>query len=1042
MTDLGIEHFEDYFRALNDGSSPYPWQRDLAERCVAGAWPGAIDLPTGSGKTACLDIAVFALACQSSLTPGERTVPRRIFFCVNRRVIVDEAFRRAWSFAQKLALAESGDDTVLSAVAKRLRRIAGTEDRPDIPPLDVLELRGGIYRDNRWARSGTQPTIVCTTVDQLGSRLLFRGYGVSTNAAPIHAALIAYDSLILLDEAHISEPFRQTLEAVSRYLDPARWAKSPISLKRFVFLPMTATPNDEMRARGVIGLSDQDRNEEGLNNRLRAPKPAELRAVSDIAKVAVDHALELAANGSKAIGIIVNRVVTAREINRQLSELRGGKTRRKRSLPEDAIVELVIGSMRPIDRDKQSARLAPLVGPERPKPTSQKTSIVIATQCLEVGADYDFDHLITECASIDALRQRFGRLNRSGRKGFDDCFIDTQSYILIRDKDAKPDLKLEDDKPADPIYGNAMARTWNWLVSHARAREIGHENPLIIDFGIDAFNELLQEQCGDGIPPTELLAPSASETAPVMLPAYIDMWCQTSPRPTPDPDVSLFLHGPRGAEPEVQVCWRADLVANNIEGRRRWPDVVALFPPTSAECMRMPISRLRRWLDDPLVRSDDSGDMASMERWGDTDSGRQQSTRLRAGVLWRGIRDSKVLESSREIRRGDTVVLPADSPRADLLGHLPELVHPTFDTSYLDEDDISAPRITDHAELAALQARDRACIRLHSCLASRLGPAFAELLQALEIPEEEPLTQARLRELIATAALALPGNHPLKVVVDVLSRAKLSFEYYPDGRGIVVEATSRLGRNRAWFPAFADEGTDEASLNNQVSVMLSDHSRHVAETTNVSLKYLAVDDSASEAFIRAAELHDHGKADERFQALLRRTVRTDAWLLHGAGSEPLAKSDGLPQTLTQHRENSVRAQLPSGFRHEMLSLQLAEQAAPLPLGALSRDLTLHLIAAHHGYARPFAPVAIDDELVSVKVENIELSHEQRSALPPPHRLDSGIADRFWRLTREYGWWGLAYLETVLRLADWQASADEMAGRYQGEKVATREGLGS
>ena len=234
MSDLAQETVRRISSANCTELIPIRGNGDWQHKRFPASWPGAIDLPTGSGKTACIDIAIFALACQASRPVADRSAPRRLFFCVNRRVIVDEAYTRAKRIAEMIWQAESGklaDKPTLCQVAKALRTVGGTTNDHDLPPIDVLELRGGIYRDNRWARSITQPTVVCTTLDQLGSRLLFRGYGVSPNAAPIQAALIAYDSLVLLDEAHISEPFRQTLDHVNGYLDPKKWAEQTIGVK-------------------------------------------------------------------------------------------------------------------------------------------------------------------------------------------------------------------------------------------------------------------------------------------------------------------------------------------------------------------------------------------------------------------------------------------------------------------------------------------------------------------------------------------------------------------------------------------------------------------------------------------------------------------------------------------------------------------------------------------------------------------------------------------------------------------------------------------
>jgi CRISPR-associated endonuclease/helicase Cas3 len=1018
MTPLTVDDFPAYFQELH-GRDPYNWQCRLAKQVIEGTWPGTIDLPTGSGKTSCLDIAIFTLAAQAVLPKDKRTAPRRIFFCVNRRVIVDEAHQRAVKIAEKLLEAE-GSNSVLGRVAASLRKLS-TLKRESAPPLDVLELRGGIYRDNRWARSATQPTIVCTTIDQLGSRLLFRGYGVSANAAPIQAALIAYDSLVLLDEAHISRPFLQTLDYVKRYLDSSKWAEQPVGVKPMIVVPMTATPPEGVPSDQMFALPESDKQGK-LKARLEASKKATLRSVPDVVKAAVNSATALSRTGPTAVGIMVNRVATAKAIYEKLREQYSDKP--------DVVVELVIGSMRPIDRDRQAERLRELVGPDRPE-RSEKTSFIVATQCLEVGADYDFDALVTECASLDALRQRFGRLNRGGRP------IDAKAVILVEEKAIKEESKLDDTKPLDPIYGNALSRTWNWLLNQAevvpteveltatkkRGKKQSASEERVIDFGIDAFTAILQKHDENGRIPANLLAPSALKNAPVMLPAYVDFWCQTSPRPTPEPEVSLFLHGPEAGEPDVQVCWRADLVEDEHIKQSDWCDVVALLPPTSAECMSVPISRIRKWLTDeePQPEGDLLGTATDDTRDQDKKPRKKAVSNGRVGVLWRGSKESQRIRFVEQLRPGDTLVLPATAGGWNELGHVPEATVETVDV----------------AETAFQTARDHAVLRLHPVLKPLQQPLstnwpweWIDELFARLTDSEDPPSEREVRQRLTQIAAEWPN----------FGNRKFIFEYYPDERGVVLITRERLGQATEWFTA-SDEGEDERSQSlREEAISLNDHTQHVRDETVRTVNALPLAD-IQEAYCCAARWHDLGKADERFQAMLRRTDRTDAWLLSGLDTALLAKSDGLPQTPQQRKLARERAGLPEGFRHEMLSVQIVEQSKLVEEAGKHRDLILHLIAAHHGYARPLAPVVIDTECPEVTVAGVILTSKQRLACPP-HRIDSGIAERFWDLTRRYGWWGLAYLEAVLRLADQQASADEDEGVFNDPSASVELGEAS
>ena len=1001
--------FPDFFRALwGEQFFPFPWQQELALHACDGEWRKYIAVPTGSGKTACIDIAVFALAVQAELPPHERTAPRRIFFIVNRRVIVDEAYRRAGAIAQKLSKVIDSSEPILQEVARRLRSVSGSQR-----PLDCVQLRGAVFRDNQWVRSLTQPTVIASTVDQVGSRLLFRGYGVSERACPIHAALVAHDSLLLLDEAHISRPFAETVCSVERY----RAHSASTVCTPFHFVQMTATPPESATTESVLVLSDEDKVHRILGKRLTTTKWASLvlgtgvkkakNPTEQLASILCDEAKKIIDEAEPgSIAVMVNRVATARKVSESLAD----------AYP-DAIVSLLIGRMRPLDRDKVTKEieedLKTQVDAAKSSASLKQRRIVVATQCLEVGADLDFDALVTECASLDALRQRFGRLNRGGR----DTVVARAAIVMRDDLIEESEKKLleadEKRRPLDPVYGNAMTRTWNWLQTIAIEEKV--------DFGIEAMNQTLKVTTTD-----KGLLQSPVHDAPILMPSHLDAWVQTSPRPMPDPDPAIFLHGPAAGQADVQICWRADLPPPSKDDH--WKQTLSLCPPSSAECFTVPIFLLREWLFANEKVEDESGDVLMVESTseqgpiGDDRDGQGSKT----AFVWRGPRDrrSTFVTGMADVRPGDTIVIPVTGGGWSTLCHVPDAPQ---DPDLLPVE--ARPRVTglrgmDLGDEAFRLKRRMAILRLVPEMFTTAGErnALKDLLEWATNPDSD-WRVPDIRLAIANTALSEEISSELQRKLSDFDAGRFTVKRYPDNRGTILYGIPKIGGTHEDYDSSLekDDDTEDKSFPGR-PITLDDHTAHVSAELASALERLSLI-GFQDVLRYAAEFHDWGKVDSRFQAMLRGGDRLAAH----SQFEPLAKSASSALSWNEWKQLIEASGLPRGFRHEFLSVQLLEAlngSSPLPEDKLLRDLVLHLVASHHGHARPFAPVVDDDSPPSIRISpNSVITGEQRRA-QPVHSLDSGISDRFWRLTRHLGWWGLAYLETALRIADQVASEKE------------------
>ena len=169
------------------------------------------------------------------------------------------------------------------------------------------------------------------------------------------------------------------------------------------------------------------------------------------------------------------------------------------------------------------------------------------------------------------------------------------------------------------------------------------------------------------------------------------------------------------------------------------------------------------------------------------------------------------------------------------------------------------------------------------------------------------------------------------------------------------------------------------------------HTDDVENSLREILGGLLLPSEIAAALIVAARLHDLGKTRELFQRILGNPNPDEPWAKSGA------------------KNGGIR----SCYRHELGSLlDLAAHPEFQTLSDDVKDLVRHLIATHHGRARPHFPA--------------EESFDPNYSVSQIHAALAQVPLRFARLQKRYGRWGLAYLESLLRAADCTASAHPSA----------------
>ena len=517
LPSITREEFGEFFAALNPAPEeerknyPFSWQEEVLDHiCEHGVWPERINAPTGSGKSSVVDIHLFANALAA--VGAAPRVPRRLCVTVGRRALVDSQATRADKILDRMGKAlanESDESDILRRVAEALQSFQTRNDKQGSGPFEVGHIRGELSNRTLPVTDISACAIIAATPDMYGSRALFRGYGSTKAARPRETALLAMDTVMVLDEAHMN---RQLLHTTQRIAELQK-READLGVPTLQVVETTATPStgdSESTTLGVDIEALDSPNDKELHRRVYSHKELVLRPIDKwdgkpgnaaTVKAAVDAIKDFLAHrevgkGSEVahtVGCIVNHVRTAISIKEELAK----------DLAEDE-VQLLVGRKRPYDLKKLHPDLFTTEG-------DKSVKVVVATQTLEVGIDVDFADLVTELAPASSLAQRFGRVNRLGHR--------TDSKVVVIEP-ASGDLVKKD---APPYKAVDLSNAYAWL-------------------------EALKDAENPSVNPAAMVKNPPVQSSPERLlyqrPEWSDLleFSRTDENPYDEPDLDLWLH--------------------------------------------------------------------------------------------------------------------------------------------------------------------------------------------------------------------------------------------------------------------------------------------------------------------------------------------------------------------------------------------------------------------------------------------------------------------------------------------------------------------